>query len=191
MKKVIAISFVFMLIPFLGFAQDKDEFTVRGSSWGDSKSEVVEEEGEPDKRLTDDPEAFLYTDRKISGISTIVQFEFNEGSLYAVSYRMTESYRNKANHRRDFNSLENLLGEKYGSPDKRIQKRDDNEYTDFETELVLGDVYYSTVWEEGDTEISHTMYVENKTLNHRIIYAYQPTMNRLIEKDEKEAKDKL
>jgi len=150
--------------------KERTEGEFRGHTWGTSMDEVIDEEGEPDDKNSDQ---IVYEDGQISGIDVAYIMWFGDDGLEQARYVVTETHRNSSKHIYNFRTLNEALVDKYGGPnEENIRNRDDNEYTDMGTELVSGDLSFLDIWHfpKRNMRITHLLNRTSDGILHWITY---------------------
>lgn len=150
-------------------SEEKREGDVRSAKFGDSM-EIVEqyEEGEPYEHTGD---TLLY-ETELNGFTTTIGYSFNENDqLYSVLYLINEEHTNYNLYCSDYESINDILTEKYGKPaSEDVNKSSLYEYcSDAGEALSLGQVVFVTKWELENMNITHVLINDNSIL-HMISY---------------------
>lgn len=157
----------------------------RGSSWGDSMSEV---------RSTESAELLTATDSRliymgqVAGIQMAIFYKFVDGGLVEAGYVNEEQHTVERAYIEDYQKLKALLMEKYGEPyiDKRVWKnamyRDDP--ANWGTAVAMGHLQYLVEWRTEDTKIVMELTGEDFEVEHGLLYS------ELASLQEREAQDK-
>lgn len=175
-------------------SSEPDQVTIRGHQWGDSIEEVMDREGEPDRR-DDSPTLLTYTDETLNNIRVMVSFAFYDDQLYQIAYTSLETYSTQRRRfKSDFEHLSGLLQDKYGTPDETTRLAETNGgRTDWETAFLIGDVTYADRWAKmgGDLRIFHLLTRRDDQSLHMLTYAYLPIKSEMIDESDEETQDKL
>ena len=138
----------------------------REHKWGATLAEVKKKEGKPELETED---SLAYKDT-LAGKQVLVFFYFHDDSFYQGAYSFSQDYVNAEKHLRDYLGIQDLLEKKYGSSEKSIRRRDDNQYTDMSTELTMGLLLFGNDWKVGDVEVVHLVYGEEFEVTHLLRY---------------------
>lgn len=160
-----------------------DAYTFRGLEWGSSMTDIIEAETRADM-TEDDYEigATYYALKNIEvvGHSAVAVFYLDGDTLGLESgaYSLTEYHADSDEYIKDFKSIVETYGKKYGSPAwGRVWKKGSiyKDEPDLEgAALTMGDVKYFADWKAEDgSRIEIDMFSEDYTISTTIYY-YSP-----------------
>jgi len=175
-------------------AQDQEEdYTFRSTRWGMSKSEVIEQEGEPDHQEDSNSggyeSAILYDGISVGRLDTYLIYYFTEDKLVRGVYNFQEDHTSENTYIDDFKKIKGILTNKYGRPEyddeiwhKDLYK-DDPDYYGFA--VSIGDLEYRVRWETEETEIWLTLDGDNYEIDHHLYYDSKE-LKELVEEEKEE-----
>jgi len=117
-NRILFLTLCFCLVSSLCFATEKYNF--RKTTWGMTKKEVKQVEGEPQYEVED---KLLYLDT-VAGMNCVVIYTFENGKLVRGGYKFLVKHSNKNLYIDDYEIIKELLIKKYGKPksDSKIWK---------------------------------------------------------------------
>ncbi|QEN03307.1 hypothetical protein EW093_00825 [Thiospirochaeta perfilievii] len=146
--------------------------TFRQTIWGMTKKEVMGiettslVEGSNENNL-------MYTS-KVAGKDCYIIYFFTQDILTSARYFFTEKHSNKNDFILDYNSIKELLTDKYSNAIKEdVIWRDDlykDDFSDWGLAISIGDLLYFSDWEDDKTEIHLVLMGENYSITHLVDY---------------------
>lgn len=165
--------------------KDPKKIHFRGSSWGDSKEDVIALKGEP----APSKDGHFYYKSNSGGFVALVNYEFFNNKLSQGQYIMQEKHDHKGLYIADYGDLKGLLRKKYGDPlldeavwtnekyKKDVKKRGDA--------VAAGHLKYHSRWETESTIIDHYLIGANGEISHGLFYKSKQLLQEAKEEDRK------
>lgn len=150
------------------------DFSIRnGIRFGMSQDEVLALENQSPVYSTDS--SMLYMDVSAAGKPATLIYTFVNDYLFSVFYLFTDSHTNDNEYIKDFESIDQSLTSKYGTPtmdqkyswDNSLYK-DDKE--DYGFAIALGHLQIMSQWTMDNYLISHALSGDNYEIEHSLIY---------------------
>lgn len=155
---------------------EEDEPDFRKSHWGDSYGEVVESE---------QLDIFTEADRSgikilayktdVGGLNATMVYLFAADKLYTAKYIFIEKHTNKNDYINNYNTIKQILTNKYGTPaeDETLWRNNlfKDEPEQYGTALSIGHLVYYSSWNLEKTEISLFINGDNFEVSHTLEYA--------------------
>ena len=138
----------------------------RSSHWGDNKSDVILQEGQPNifagQEGADDNYSF---NTFVADMHCQVCFQFIEDKLVSGVYYFKQSHTNQNDFIKDYNNLFELLSKKYGAPIKDEEIWSNELYRDeldqYGFAVSIGHLSYLARWIDDVTEINLALMGDN------------------------------
>ncbi|MEF8799137.1 MAG: thermonuclease family protein [Candidatus Bipolaricaulota bacterium] len=168
--------------------EQESETNFRNTSWGMSREEVINREGEPSDRT----EKTIVYKETVAGIDATLGYQFVEGKLASSGYVFQSTYINLNNHIDDYKKINKLLIDKYGEPvlNEEVWKNDlfRGSSEDYGSAISMGHLIYRTKWKMEETEVWHILSGEAYEITHAI--RYQGLEFKEMQEEEKKTEDK-
>lgn len=169
--------------------------TFRNTTWGMSIAQVKATEKKPPKAerayQEGSPRLLLVYEDKIAGLDCDVVYLFAYGKLVRAKYLVDVEHSNRTDWLRDFATLRDILGKKYGAPTKEdtFWKRDlyRDDPSNWGMAVAVGHLSRFAIWETPGTTISEAIYGENYDITLNVEYAGQEF--RQLEEQARTAED--
>ena len=154
----------------LSYAGSAKVSNFRGSTWGDSRTEIIKLKGKP----SPSKEGHFFYKNFVGPFSVLTNYEFVNGKLSQGQYILQEMHDDKNLYIEDYNVIKNMLTSKYGQPviddvlwENEEFKSNKKKWGDA---LAAGHLTYHSQWETNDTIIEHRLIGEGSTASHGVIY---------------------
>lgn len=175
MKKIICIvSILFCLVPFCVFAESSEPVSFRYNLTFDSTlDDIIAAEGaEPTFSFGG---YVLYQDVKTAGKTSQVLYVMDGDVIGMCSIFIQEKHSEPQTYTFDYNAIDEILIEKYGTPDspKDVKWFDDlymNEPHKLGFAVSCGDALVTTRWDLDGLGITHALQGDNYEITHIITY---------------------
>ncbi len=183
MRKAIVVGLLLCLLSSTLALAEPTEFVYGdGITFGMSIDRVAELLGEASDA---DSETLVYGGLTVAGENATVSYHFSDGLLYGILVSFTDMYSNANKHITKFFSIDDSLGEKYGTPSiSGKYKWSDSLFKDDEEKYGIAvSAGYLTIfsqWVVNEVAISHTLVGGEGKINNLILYMPVGTQ---IEKD--------
>lgn len=146
---------VISLFCFALFCSQVQAQNFRSTSWGDSRQQVISQEGEPN---ADEGDFIAYAGEEIAGIPVAHAYLFtNEDELAMARYFVTKEYSSRNEYLRVYNNFSELLVSRYGKPDDENAIWTNDLYRDdpsnYGMAIAVGHMLKYTVWELEEESI--------------------------------------
>jgi hypothetical protein len=172
-------------------AEDIEDFTFRGMSWGDSSEKV--KELEKWEHVVDLDNASVY-EGMLFGWDTTLLYGFSADRLTGGIYRFDQTYVNANQYLNDFERVKAALVKKYGEPESDIWRWKDRLYRDkpemYGDAVERGSLELEAEWDFPDTLIVLSLKGENYEASFTLAYKsldFIDTMRTELEDEELEA----
>lgn len=144
-------------------------FNFQGVTWKTTKLEL--------KNLFPDLKPvgnFYVKEDLVSGLDTELLFAFEKKQLTNIMYSFITKHSNRNIYIEDYLKIKKILIEKYGKPERNIEKwrRDlyKDDFKDYGMAIAIGDLEYKTVWNLPDVGIVLSLTGDNYKINHVLGY---------------------
>ena len=220
-NKIKFVTMIIVLFSISLFAQEKvttesgktvllKEFDFRKTKWGNSVEKVKSSEA-PTILLGDGNT--LITRGSVAGLECTIGYCFVNGKLWRGVYAFSETHSNKNMFITDYNSIKDILIEKYGEPEglamidsalKRFPENSNLKYLEggmvwlndlyaddksqYGLAVSIGHLTYYCEWEIGDTKIHMVLSGDNYNINHILVY-YSKSLEKLSDKEQKKVNE--
>ncbi len=150
-------------------SMEYEPFNFQGVTWKTTMQEL--ENLFPDiKRVGE----FYVKEDLVNGLDTELVFEFKNELLKTIMYTFKTEHSNRNIYIEDYLKIKEILIEKYGEPEKNIEKwrRDlyKDDYQDYGMAIAIGDLEYRTIWNLPDVGILLNLIGDNYKIEHTMIY---------------------
>ena len=139
-----------------------DSIGFRDSKWGDSKATVLQKEGRTN--LSSHSQIYMFSDN-ICGLDCSVIYVFTNDKLTMGKYVFTQTHSNQSDYIIDYNSIIDLMINKYGvTKSKNISWSNSLYKTDYEKHgfaISIGHLSFDAWWSTNNTDIIALLYGEN------------------------------
>jgi|TARA_B100001971_G_scaffold183189_1_gene180991 hypothetical protein len=167
------------------------EFDFRKTKWGDSVEKVKSSETATIVPEINDPNILGFAG-SVAGLEGLIGYYFVNGKLWKGAYIFSETHSNTNMFITDYNSIKDILIEKYGEPIKDNVNWLNDLYADDTSEygfaVSLGHLNFYCSWEIGDTKIQMVLSGENYDISHRLEYHNESLKKLAIEEQKKASK---
>lgn len=165
------------------------EHDFRNANWGMSKFEIKEIEN---STLKEDSDYGLIYSGSVGIHEASIFYRFTNGKLSTGAYFFDAKHTNKNKCIDDYDSINRILKNKYGTPISEettwLNDLYKDDYSEWGFAVSLGHLKYVTVWELGETDIIHSLDGDNYSINHSIVY-FDANNQELNEEHEKQQSD--
>jgi len=146
----------------------------RETSWGMSKDQVLELEGNPSHQEKSKGVDIIGYRKKEMNIECLIEYFFERNNLIRAKYIFLEQYKHKNQHIGDYKKIKDWLTERHGPPlGSNITWRNDlykDYYSKWGEAISLGHLEYSSLWKNPETEIFLTLSGENNKVSFEVEY---------------------
>ena len=145
----------------------------RGYDWGTDRQTIIDGEGTPE--LNDD-ESIGY-EGEVGGRDCYIIFNLIDDKLQMGVLVFTKEHTTDVSYITDFEVLDEILKERYGSPtsnrSRRVIDRDiaSNEYINEGMKLSTGAIGYQTDWELENLKLTHLLSGNDYEISHYLYYS--------------------
>ncbi len=165
--------------------KDPRKIHFRGSSWGDSKEDVIALKGEP----APSKDGHFYYKSHSGGFVALVNYEFFNNKLSQGQYIMQEKHDNRGLYIADYSDLTRLLIQKYGKPLLKdvawINEKYKEDVKKWGDAVAEGHLNYHTQWETEATVIDHYLTGAKGDIFHGLFYKSKKLLKEAKEADRK------
>ena len=151
-KRLLLISILILSFYSISYAL-KIENGFRNTIWGMSKEEVLKvESGMKFENKELGKKKFIRSEIKITGLKCFLNYIFVEDKLVRAAYLFDEIYQDKSYYQDDFDTLKELLIQKYGELESEDLVDKDAFY--FKVDSNTENYIHRIAWKTNDTEIA-------------------------------------
>lgn len=162
--------FIFTFLLAAGIASAAD---FRSVNWGDPAEIILVAEGTKPVSASESELVFSL----LTGEKTLrVVYQFKDNKLEAAHYQFVHPSRETLTYISDYDSLQGLLVQKYGTPSASETRCDDDFYRDYPERwgmaLISNKLSRSATWETPTLKIRHLIYAQpNGRISHTVEYS--------------------
>lgn len=161
---------------------------IRKSRWGDSVQAVISAEGTPDRHRG---QVLAYR-ANVGSLSANLYFQFVKGRLNSATYFFVENHSERNLYVRDFESIDQLLRKKYGTPAAENDTWSNDLYRNDPLEIGMaiaaGHLMRVHTWKVGArTNIGHILSGDNYEIEHALQYSDSTAQEEAMEEADAEA----
>jgi len=182
---------VFIVMPIAAqSAEIKSGF--RKSSWGWTPKQVMAtEKGKPQTTKLDGNRTLLRYKNKLAGLNMTVAYIFASNKLVRAKYLLSDTHSNNNLYLRDYDTLLNVLTEKYGEPSANDRSWNNDLYKDdienWGMAVAVGHMLQFASWENELTTISEMIQGDNFRITLGVEYSskkYEKVENDAVKQEQ-------
>lgn len=169
-----------------------EEYDFRNINWGMSIEEVKNNE---ELELVYETENSLMYETMLNSNDFYLVYFFDDSKLTQGVYSLKETFYNNLKYVRCYEKLKENLTEKYGEPIKDEELWLDDyykgNYSKYGDAVLIGDLFYTTVWENEGTQILLGLLAKSGEITLPIYYSNIAEVDNILEESKQEDLDQL